>query len=313
MSFNKKFRIQNGVDVTGQVHVGGQLVIESDGTIVLAAVSDAVAQAVAGDIATLQSQVNNIVGTSPETLDTLQEIVASFESADGDLQTLITNTSAAVSSLESSIGSGSLDTSASTIISAINEVNTAVLNVPAGPTGPTGPQGPQGLVGLQGETGQTGPQGPQGIQGETGAQGAAGQTGPAGASPNTPSAVGLDNLSNYGNNVTGSFTATGDITAYSDKSLKENIESISSPLEKLQGMRGVTYNRIDMNGREQVGVIAQEVEAVLPQVVHTDENGLKHVAYGNIVALLIEAVKDLQAQVEEMKDGSSDQWCNINR
>ena len=87
--------------------------------------------------------------------------------------------------------------------------------------------------------------------------------------------------------------------------MKENIEVIENPLELLKGMRGVTYNRIDMNGREQVGVIAQEVEAVLPQVVHTDENGIKHVAYGNMVALLIEAVKDLQGQVEEMKHGSS--------
>ena len=313
MSFNKKFRIQNGVDITGTVRVGDQLVINADGTIVADAISGVVSATVSSDIASLQSQVDAILGTSPESLDTLQEIVSTFQSADGDLQTLISNTSAAVSILQGQVGSGSLDTNASNLISAVNEINAAVQNVPQGPTGPTGPQGPQGLVGLQGETGQTGAQGPQGIQGETGAQGAAGQTGPAGASPNTPSAVGLDNLSNYGNNVAGSFTATGDITAYSDKSLKENIESISSPLEKLQGMRGVTYNRIDMNGREQVGVIAQEVEAVLPQVVHTDENGLKHVAYGNIVALLIEAVKDLQAQVEEMKNGSSKQRCNRHK
>ncbi|MGB2203658.1 MAG: tail fiber domain-containing protein, partial [Pseudooceanicola atlanticus] len=107
-------------------------------------------------------------------------------------------------------------------------------------------------------------------------------------------------------NAGGNITAQGDVTAYSDESLKENIETIDAPLEKLKGMRGVTYNRIDMNGREQVGVIAQEVEAVLPQVVHTDEHGTKHVAYGNMVALLIEAVKDLQSQVEEMKNGSSD-------
>jgi len=305
MSFNKKFRIQNGADVTGEVHVGGVLVINADGTIVLSAVSDAITSAVSSDIATLQSQITAMLGTSPESLDTLQELVASFQSADGDLQTLITNTSTAVTSMQSLLGTGSFDTSASTVISAINEVNTAVLNVPAGPTGPTGPTGPQGIQGIQGiqgNTGLTGANGSQGVQGDTGSTGA---TGPAGSSPNTPSAVGLANLSNNGNNVSGSFTATGDITAYSDRTLKENIEVISSPLEKLKGMRGVTYNRIDMNGREQVGVIAQEVEAVLPQVVHTDENGLKHVAYGNIVALLIEAVKDLQAQVEEMKDGPS--------
>jgi len=305
MSTNKKFRIQNGADITGSVYVGNQLVIDSDGKVSISSVSDAIASAVSSDIATLQSQITAMLGTSPESLDTLQELVASFQSADGDLQTLITNTSVAVTSMQTTLGSGTFDTSASTVISAINEVNTAVLNIPAGPTGPTGPTGPQGIQGIQGiqgNTGLTGANGSQGVQGDTGSTGA---TGPAGSSPNTPSAVGLSNLSNNGNNVSGSFTATGDITAYSDKSLKENIEVIHSPLEKLQGMRGVTYNRIDMNGIEQVGVIAQEVEAVLPQVVHTDENGLKHVAYGNIVALLIEAVKDLQAQIEEMNDGPS--------
>ena len=304
MSSNKTFNIQNGAGITGQVHVGGQLVINADGTIVLPAITAAVSQAVAGDISSLQAQVNSIVGTSPEALDTLQEIVALFQSADGDLQTLITNTSAAVTVLQNSVGSGSLDTSASTIVGAVNELNAAISNIPAGPTGATGPQGIQGIQGIQGDTGQTGAQGATGTQGTTGSTGSIGPQGPAGTG-GSASDVGLSSLYNNGNNVSGSFTATGDITAYSDRSLKENIEVIENPLELLKGMRGVTYNRIDMNGREQVGVIAQEVEAVLPQVVHTDENGIKHVAYGNMVALLIEAVKDLQGQVEEMKHGSS--------
>lgn len=351
MGFNKKFRIQNGVDITGTVRVGDQLVINADGTIVADAISGIVSDTVSSDIAALQSQVDAIVGTSPEALDTLQEIVSTFQSADGDLQTLISNTSAAVSVLQGQVGSGSLDTTASNVIAAVNEINAAVQNIPAGPTGPTGPQGPQGLVGLQGETGQTGPQGPQGIQGETGAtgpQGPQGAAGESGVSGNTiilreesegdgcgikgtaddtgtiaptngngglqdahislgSSAARFKDFFLSGNiSAGGNITAQGDVTAYSDESLKENIETIDAPLEKLKGMRGVTYNRIDMNGREQVGVIAQEVEAVLPQVVHTDEHGTKHVAYGNMVALLIEAVKDLQSQVEEMKNGSSD-------
>ena len=305
MSFNKKFRIQNGVDITGTVVVGGQLVINADGTIVADAIAGVVSATVSSDIAALQAQVDAILGSSPESLDTLQEIVAAFSSADGDLQTLITNTSAAVTALQTAIGSGSLDTNASTIIGAVNELNASIANIPAGPTGATGPQGPQGNTGLTGLQGQTGQQGPTGVQGATGSTGPTGPQGPAGSSSSTPSDVGLSSLYNNGNNVSGSFTATGDITAYSDRSLKENIEVIANPLEVLKGMRGVTYNRIDMNGREQVGVIAQEVEAVLPQVVHTDENGIKHVAYGNMVALLIEAVKDLQAQVEELKHGSS--------
>jgi len=305
MSFNKKFRIQNGVDITGTVAVGGQLVINADGTIVADAISGVVSATVSSDIASLQSQVDAILGSSPETLDTLQEIVSAYSSADGNLQTLISNTSAAVSLLQGHVGSGSLDTNANTLISAVNEINSAVQNIPQGPTGPQGPQGPQGNTGLTGLQGQTGQQGPTGVQGATGSTGPTGPQGPAGSSSSTPSDVGLSSLYNNGNNVSGSFTATGDITAYSDRSLKENIEVIANPLEVLKGMRGVTYNRIDMNGREQVGVIAQEVEAVLPQVVHTDENGIKHVAYGNMVALLIEAVKDLQAQVEELKHGSS--------
>ena len=65
-------------------------------------------------------------------------------------------------------------------------------------------------------------------------------------------------------------------------------------------MRGVTF---DKDGRNQLGVIAQEVREVIPQVVSeaNDSNGTLSVAYGNIVGLLIEAIKDQQAQIEELK------------
>lgn len=103
-------------------------------------------------------------------------------------------------------------------------------------------------------------------------------------------------------NITGSFTASGNVTAYSDETLKENIETISDALGKVKSLRGVEFDRKDIEGKpHQIGVIAQEIEKVIPEVVKTDDDGLKSVAYGNLVGLLIEAVKELSAEVEELK------------
>ena len=99
---------------------------------------------------------------------------------------------------------------------------------------------------------------------------------------------------------TGNFTATGDITAYSDDRLKTNVKTIEGALGKVAKVRGVTFDRIE-DGSTSTGVVAQELAAVLPEAVKTDENGMHHVAYGNITGLLIEAVKELSAQVEELK------------
>ena len=106
----------------------------------------------------------------------------------------------------------------------------------------------------------------------------------------------------------GSLTASGNITAYSDSRLKENVEVIPNALDKVLQIRGVTFTRNDQEDKETryAGVIAQEVEAVLPEVVAEDDEGIKNVAYGNIVGLLIEAIKDLKAEVEELKDGVTD-------
>lgn len=101
-------------------------------------------------------------------------------------------------------------------------------------------------------------------------------------------------------NFSGSFTATGDITAYSDENLKYNIATIDGALGKVEGIRGVTWNRKEDDSRA-TGVVAQELETVLPEAVHTDAKGMKSVAYGNITGLLIEAVKELSAQVAELK------------
>ena len=100
--------------------------------------------------------------------------------------------------------------------------------------------------------------------------------------------------------VGGNIYADGDVTAYSDDRLKTNIETIDNGLDKVMALRGITFERIK-DGSVSTGVSAQELEAVLPEAVTTDENGLKAVKYGNLVGLLIEAVKDLKSEVEELK------------
>ena len=91
----------------------------------------------------------------------------------------------------------------------------------------------------------------------------------------------------------------GNITAYSDIKLKENIKLISDAVEKVKQLRGVTFTRNDHEDKERrhAGVIAQEVEKVLPEVVTEDNEGIKNVAYGNMVGLLIEAIKEQQTRI----------------
>jgi hypothetical protein len=101
--------------------------------------------------------------------------------------------------------------------------------------------------------------------------------------------------------INGNLDVNGNIRAAgwpsnSDLRWKENIEPIEDPLDLVTQLRGVSYDWIDSsrgNGR-QIGVIAQEVEQVLPEVVHTDSQGYKSVEYSKLVAPLIEAVKVLK-------------------
>ena len=97
----------------------------------------------------------------------------------------------------------------------------------------------------------------------------------------------------------GAATFNNDVTAFSDERLKDNIETITNALDKVKEMRGVTFTR---EGRQGTGVIAQEMQKVMPEVVH-DENEYMSVAYGNLVGVLIEAVKELKAEVDELKKG----------
>ena len=100
--------------------------------------------------------------------------------------------------------------------------------------------------------------------------------------------------------VSGSITATGDITAYSDARLKTDIQTITGALDRVRKLRGVTFSRRE-TGNRGVGLIAQELAAIVPEAVMTHEDGLLSVAYGNLVGVLIEAVKDLADKVERLE------------
>ena len=115
--------------------------------------------------------------------------------------------------------------------------------------------------------------------------------------------------------VQGSFTGTtgtftGDVTAFhsSDKRLKSNIKPIENATDKIQAIGGYTFDwnedigDITPNTGRDIGVIAQEIEEVAPELVHTRKNGYKAVEYQKLVALLIESNKELAARVEELEN-----------
>ena len=111
----------------------------------------------------------------------------------------------------------------------------------------------------------------------------------------------------------GDIKASGDMIAFSssDRRLKENIKNISSPLTKLSKIRGVEFDWKPLTEEEKktihsyeghdIGVIAQEVEEILPDIVETRHHGYKAVKYEKLVPLLIEAIKELKQEVDELK------------
>jgi len=104
----------------------------------------------------------------------------------------------------------------------------------------------------------------------------------------------------------GAATFNADVTAFSDKRLKTDISNIENGLEKVMQMQGVYYKRNDQeDAKLKVGVLAQDMEAIVPEVVLTadDEMQTKSVDYGKITAVLIEAIKDLKAEIDELKKG----------
>ncbi len=198
-----------------------------------------------------------------------------------------------------------------------------------GATGATGAQGTNGSNGTQGATGATGAQGTngsngtqgatgaQGTNGSNGTQGTQGITGSAGsitddtstnstlyplfqsATSGTLSGVSVSSPNFQFNPATGTLSATI-FTSLSDKTQKTNIRPIENSIELVKQLEGVRYDWIN-NDKPSIGVIAQDIEKVLPEVVEMNTNGLKSVSYGNIVGVLIEAIKEQQVRIEELE------------
>lgn len=107
--------------------------------------------------------------------------------------------------------------------------------------------------------------------------------------------------SSTGVSVTGALVASGNVTAFSDAKLKTDIHTINDALGIVGKLRGVSYKWLS-NGESDIGVIAQEVETVVPEVVKETQDGIKTVDYGRLVGVLINAVNELKAEVEELKN-----------
>jgi hypothetical protein len=206
-----------------------------------------------------------------------------------------------------------------------------------GPSGPNGTPGVQGVAGtmagpqgVPGFPGPTGPTGSPGAQGSPGPQGAAGAQGPQGV----PGSQGVQSaysssvtsltVGSQASSPTGWLQATGDIYAYySDVRLKDNIETIKDAAEKLYSLNGVLYTNKDILSNEygfdpdysqKVGVIAQEVQKVLPEVIKpapfdVDEKGNSKsgknyltVQYERIIPLIVETIKEQQKEIDKLKE-----------
>jgi hypothetical protein len=105
--------------------------------------------------------------------------------------------------------------------------------------------------------------------------------------------------SNYSLKVLGNIYASGDITALSDERFKKNIEPITNALYKVEQLNGVYFNRINvLDKKKYIGLIAQEVEKIVPEVITDSSISGKSIAYGNLVSLLIESIKELSEKIK---------------
>ena len=215
-----------------------------------------------------------------------------------------------------------------------------------GNQGATGIQGTNGTVGTQGFQGNQGAQGNQGIQGTVGTQGATGAsagitsyTNPAdnrvitsvsSTTVNAETNLTFDGTTltvvagdlkitagsiSVGGNIANSATdgridASNDIVAFStsDRRLKENINNIQNPIEKILKLNGVEFDWIkehfDIHGYDgnDVGVIAQDLKDVLPQALRINDSGYYAVRYEKIIPLLIECIKELNNEIKILKE-----------
>ena len=201
--------------------------------------------------------------------------------------------------------------------------------VSSGPTGASGPPGPPGPGGPPGSTPSSGPRGPQGAQGSPGAPGTTGPQGPQGSQGGTGSIGPTSQLEPFVNSLgvgtsasstTGEIRASGDIIAYySDIRLKDNISNIVEAQQILQKLRGVYFNQNEFAEKfgyhdhsKQIGVIAQEVQEVVPEAVtiapfdlisdesRSGENYLT-VNYFKLIPVIVEVIKLHQREINIIK------------
>jgi hypothetical protein len=119
--------------------------------------------------------------------------------------------------------------------------------------------------------------------------------------------IGSTNPATYKLEVTGTIYASADVIAYSDARVKENVTTIDNALNKVSNLRGVYYTRKDIEKKDRnIGVIAQEVLDIVPELVsYSEENDQYAVKYQNITALLIEAIKELKAEIDVLKQNNT--------
>jgi hypothetical protein len=120
------------------------------------------------------------------------------------------------------------------------------------------------------------------------------------ANTGTPNTAYVSSSKLFYNPSTGELSATN-FDSLSDVNKKTDIETIDNAIETVGELRGVTFKWKD-NGHKSMGLIAQEVEAVVPEVVVTNELGDKSVTYGSLIGLLVEAVKELKKEIESLKN-----------
>jgi hypothetical protein len=205
--------------------------------------------------------------------------------------------------------------------------STGAPSTAVGPQGPTGAQGSAGANGATGATGAAstvpGPQGPQGRQGANGANGSSivgPQGSPGGFTTGSYAQVASLGVNTAAGNL-GEIRATGDIIAYySDGRLKTILSNIENPIDKIKKIKGVYYTPNEVaksfgfqDTKVKVGVIAQDIKAVLPEIVcpapfdeakyGISKSGEEYmtVQYDKLVPLLIEAIKEQQLQIEEIQ------------
>jgi hypothetical protein len=118
----------------------------------------------------------------------------------------------------------------------------------------------------------------------------------------------LTTTPSYTFHVVGDIYATGNVTAYSDARAKSNLDVITEPLNKVAQLTGYTYDMIDNPDLTTkitprfTGIVAQELEKVLPEAVHKDKDGKYSVAYGNMAGLFVESIKELVKENKELKN-----------